>query len=166
MRDLRDNVVEAFDVLDIDGGVDVDAVTHQLFDIEVAFGMTAAFGIAVREFVDQHDLRPAGDDRVEIHFLKRLALVFDVAARNDVEALQQRFGIAAAMRFHDADDDVVAVFLARVRLLQHFIGLAHAGSGADEDSKLADASLFPARCLKQGFRGGSIIGIAPQIRHR
>ena len=26
MRDLRDHVVEAFDVLDVDGGVDVDAM--------------------------------------------------------------------------------------------------------------------------------------------
>ena len=75
--DLRDDVVEAFDVLDIDRGVDVDAAAHQLFDVEIALGMAAAFGIGVGEFVDQHDLRPARDDRIEVHFLEHLALVFD-----------------------------------------------------------------------------------------
>ena len=70
MRDLRDHVVEAFDVLDVDRGVDVDAVAHQLFDVEVALRMAAAFGVGVREFVDQDDLRMAGDDGVEVHLAR------------------------------------------------------------------------------------------------
>src|SRR5579872_6843207 len=36
MRDLRDDVVEAFDVLDVDCGIDVDATREQFFDVEVA----------------------------------------------------------------------------------------------------------------------------------
>jgi hypothetical protein len=38
MRDLGDDVVEALDALDVDGGIDVDAVVQQLLDIEVALG--------------------------------------------------------------------------------------------------------------------------------
>ena len=41
-RDLRDDVVQAFDVLDVDSGVDVDASVQQLFHIEVALRMAAA----------------------------------------------------------------------------------------------------------------------------
>ena len=73
-------------------------------------------------------------------------------ARNDFKTLQQRFGFAAAVGLDDAGDDVVAVFLAGVRLLQHFVGLADAGRGADENSQLADAPLFAARRFEQGFR--------------
>ena len=152
MRDLRDDVIEAFDVLDIDRRVDVDAVAHQLFDVEVALRMTAAFGVGVSEFVDQNDLRPAGDDGVEVHLVEQLAFVFDVPARNDFEAAQQRFGLPAAVGLDDADDDVVAVLLARVGLLQHLVGFADAGRGADENSKLADAPLFAARRFEQRFR--------------
>ena len=164
--DLRDHVVEALDVLDIDGGIDVDAAAHQFFDVEVALGMAAAFDVGMRELVDQHDLRPPRDDGVEVHLGERLAFIFDVPARNDLKPVQQRFGFAAAVGFDDADDDVVAVFFAGVRLLQHFVGLADAGRGADEDSKLADASLFAARRFKKRFRGGPMFGIAPLLRHR
>src|SRR6516164_6475199 len=61
--DLRNDVIEAFDMLNIDGGVDVDAVAHQLFDIEVAFGVAAAFGVGMGKLVDQNDLRMARNDR-------------------------------------------------------------------------------------------------------
>ena len=166
MRDLRDDVVEAFDVLDIDRGVDVDAAAHQLFDIEIALRMAAAFDVGMRELVDQHDLRPAGDDGVEIHLLEPLSFVLDAPARNDLQAFEQRFGLLAAVRLDDADDDIVAVLLAGARLLQHLVGLADAGRGADEDSELADAPFLAARRFEQGFRRGPMFGIAPLIRHR
>lgn len=53
MRDLRDHVIEAFDVLDVDRRVDVDATGQQLLDIEIAFGMTAARRAGMSEFVDR-----------------------------------------------------------------------------------------------------------------
>ena len=71
MGDLRDHVVEALDVLDVDRGIDVDAVGQQFLDVEIALGMTAARRVGMREFVDQGDLRPARDQRVEIHLLER-----------------------------------------------------------------------------------------------
>ena len=109
MRDLRHHVVEAFDVLDVDRGVDVDAAAQQLLDIEITFRMAAAFDVGMRELVDQNDLRPAGDDGVEIHLLEPLALVLHAPARNDLEAFEQRLGLLAAVGLDDADDDVVAV---------------------------------------------------------
>src|SRR5262245_63544231 len=71
MRDLRDHVVKALDVLDIDGGINVDSVSEQLFDVEVALGMAAAGHVGVGELVDQHDLRMSGDDGIEVHLLDR-----------------------------------------------------------------------------------------------
>ena len=164
MRDLRDHVVEALDMLDVDGRVNVDAATHQLFDVEVALRVAAAFDVGVRELIDQDDLWPAGDDGIEVHFLERLLFILDAPARNDFQACQQRFGFPAAMSFHDAGHDVVAVFLAGVGLVQHLVGLAYARCGADEYSELADAAFFAARRFEQGFRRGPMFGSA-LIRH-
>ena len=56
-RDLRDDVVEALDVLDVDRGVDVDAGIQQLLHILVALGVAAARQIGVGELVDQDQAR-------------------------------------------------------------------------------------------------------------
>src|SRR3984957_10674815 len=55
VSNLRDHVVEALDVLDVDGGIDVDATAHQLFDVEIALRMAATFNIGVGKLVDQND---------------------------------------------------------------------------------------------------------------
>ena len=164
-RDLRDDVVQALDVLDVDRGVDVDAVLEQLLDVEIALRMPAARRVGVRELVDKHDLRPTGDDGVEVHLLQPPALVFDALARNDFEPLQQRLRLLAAMRLDDADDDIVAVALARARRLQHRIGLADAGRRADENLELADAALLLPGSLQQGFGRGPLVDVAPLFRH-
>ena len=71
MGDLGDDVVQALDMLDVDGGVDVDAGRQQLLDIEIALGVAAAGRIGMGELVDQRDLRAARDDGVEVHLLER-----------------------------------------------------------------------------------------------
>ena len=114
--------------------------------------MAAAFGVGVGKLVDQHDLRLSRNDRIQIHFLERLAAVFDAAPGDDFEAGQQRFGFLAAVGLDHAGDDVVAVLEPRVGLLQHFVGLADAGRGADENPQLADAPFFAARRFEEGFR--------------
>jgi hypothetical protein len=152
MGDLRDHVVEALDVLNVDRGIDVDAVIHQLFDVEIALGMTAAFDIGVGKLVDQDDLRPSGENRVQVHLLQRLAFVLDAAFRDDFEAGQQHLGLLAAVGLDHAGDDVIAVLQTCVRLLQHFVGLADAGRGADENAQLADAPFLAARRFEERFR--------------
>ena len=76
---LRDDVVQAFDVLDVQRGVDVDAGGQQFLDIQVALGMPAAGRVGVGELVDQHELRAAREDGVEVHLLEHAALVVDAA---------------------------------------------------------------------------------------
>ena len=165
MRNLRDDVVEAFDVLDIDRSVDVDAVAHQLLDIEIALRVPAAFDVGMRKFVDQHDLRPPGDDGVEVHLVEHLSFIADTPPRNDFQTLQQRLGLPAAVRLHDAGDDVVAVFFAGVRLLQHLVGLADARRGADENPEFADAPSSRRAASSRASGEGRLFGRAPLIRH-
>src|SRR5262249_29451841 len=64
--DLGDDVIQAFNVLNVHCGIDIDAAAHQLFDIQIAFRVTAAGRIGVREFVDQNDLRTTGDDGIKV----------------------------------------------------------------------------------------------------
>ena len=166
MRDLGDNVVEALDMLDIDGGVDVDAAAEQFLDIEVSLGMTTAGRVGVGELVDQRDLRVAGDDGVEIHLLEPLPLVFEALAGNGLEPVEQGLRLLAPMRFDDADHDIVAVLLPCARLLQHLVGLADARSGADENLEPAGSALFSPGSFEQGLRRGSLVRIAPLIHHQ
>src|SRR5260370_1697545 len=100
--------------------------------IEVALGMAAAGRIGVSEFVDQDDLRVAGDDGVEIHLIKRLSPVFEPLAGNDLEPFEQALRLLTPVGFDSADDDIVAVPLAGPGLLQHSVLLAHAARGTTQ----------------------------------
>ena len=104
--DPGDHVVEALDMLDVQRREHVDAGGDQLLDIEIALGMAAARSIGVRQFIDKNELRAALQDRVEIHFGQEVALVLDLLPRNRLETVEQRLGLAPAMRLDDADDDI------------------------------------------------------------
>ncbi len=127
--------------------------------------MATAFGVGVREFVNENDLRSTGDDGVKVHFLEPLAFVFDPSPWNDFQALQQRFGFSATVGFDDTDNDIVPVFLAGMGLLQHLVGLTDAWSRAHEDPELADTAFFAVCRCEQGFRRRPMFGITPLIRH-
>ena len=158
--DLRDDVVQALDVLDVERRVDVDAAVEQLLDIEIALGVAAAGRVGVGEFVDQRDLRAARDDGVEVHLLERAALVLDALARHDLEPLEQGLGLLAPMGLDDADDDIVAVFRLGAGGLQHLVGLADAGRGADEDLQPAGTSFLAPGRFEQRFGRGSLVEVA------
>ncbi len=166
MGDLRDDVVQALDVLDVDGGVDVDAVVEQLLDVEIALRMPAAGRVGMGEFVDQGDLRPPRLDRVDVHLVEGLAAILDVSARDDFEPFEQGFGLLAAVGLDHPDHDVIAVLEPGAGLLQHFVGLADAGSRADEDLQLTGAALLAPGSFKQRFRGGPVIVVVASVRHR
>ena len=126
--DLRNDVVQALDVLNVDGGIDVDTAIKQLLDVHAALRMPAARRIGVGEFIDQHDLWFPRDDCIDVHLLEPLAAVLDAPARNNLQSVQQRFGFLAAVRLHNPDDNVVAVLAPRARRLQHGVGLSDAGA--------------------------------------
>ena len=83
------------------------------------------------DLVDHRDLRVAREHGVEVHLLDRHAAVLDAPARDLLEALDQRRGVGAAVRFDEAEDHVDAALLQRVRFLQHAVGLADPGREAD-----------------------------------
>ena len=66
-------VVERLEVLDVDGGDDVDAGGPDLLDVLGALLAWAAGHVGVRELVDADHGRLAGDDRVGVHLGERRA---------------------------------------------------------------------------------------------
>ena len=70
--------------------------------------MPAASDIGVSEFVDESELRIAGDKAVQVHLLEMAVLISDGAAWDDFKAFQQRFSLFAAVRLDHADDDIHA----------------------------------------------------------
>ena len=141
-RDPGDDVVQAFDMLDVEGRIDVDPGGEQFLDIHVALGMPALRRIGVGKFVDQNEAWPPGQNGIEIHFGERVALVRDDPARDDFEPLKKRLGLLAAMRLDDTDDDIDAFGLFCLRRGQHFIGLADARRGAEKDPQAAPLRLL------------------------
>src|SRR5262249_11700534 len=96
----------------------------------------------------------------------RLSPVFEPPAGNDLEPFEQSLRFHAPVGFDNADDDIVTVALAGAGLLQHFVGLADAGRGTDEDLEPAGLTLFAPRGLGQGLRRGSLVTVAPLLRHQ
>ena len=160
----RDDVGKALEMLDVERRPHVDAGREKLLDILPALGMTAVRRIAVGELVDDDELGLARQRPVEIEFLDGAAAILDLAPRQDFEPFDERAGLRAAMRFDEADDDVDAFFLQAPRVLQHRVGLADAGRGAEEH--LQPARGFPAERGQKRVRvGASVVGSA-RFGHR
>ena len=138
---------------------------EQFLDVEIALRMAAARRVGVGEFIDQRDLRTARDQRVEVHLLDRLILVLDPLARKNFEALQQRLGLGPTVGLDHADDDIGAGLQLGVRALQHLIGLADAGGGADEDLEPAGLIVLSPGGFQKRIRRGSFFRVAPLICH-
>src|SRR5262245_34716852 len=166
MGDLGDNVIQAFNVLNIHRGIDVDTVAQQLLDIQISLRVTTAGRIGVSEFIDQNDLRVAGDDGIKVHLLQELASILDAPAGNGFQILQKRLRLFAAMSFDHTDHDVIAILYPGARALEHLVGFADPRRRADEDSQLADTALLAPGSFKQRLRRGPLFRFAPLIGHQ
>ena len=108
--DPFDDVVERFEVLDVERRGDVDAGGEQLLDVLPALLVAAARDVGVGQLVDEHPLRTAGDDGVDVHLLERRAAVGDRLPRHHLEVADRLGGQRAVVRLDEADDDVAAAF--------------------------------------------------------
>ena len=160
--DLRHEVVEALEVLDVERGVDVDAGVDELEHVLPPLGVARALGIAVGELVHQNDARPAGQGRVEIEFLERAAAVGNLPGREDLQSLEKGLRLHPAVGLDDAHDHVHPVGPELARGLEHGEGLADARRGAEEELEAAAGlpRLFLLRAGKED------LGVGPLSRSR
>jgi len=137
-------------MLDVDRGKDVDPGCEQLFYILPTLRVPASGRVGVGKLVHKRELRPALEDRINIHLGQRASLIIHLLPRHDRHALEQRLCLGASMRFNHADDHVDTGLLPRRAFSQHFVGLTDAGSRAEEDLQTAAALL--RSLAKEGLR--------------
>ena len=131
--DLADAVAHALEVLDVDGGEDVDARGEHVLDILVALVVLEPGLIGVGELVDEADLGPAAQDPRQVHLLDHHAAVGHPPARDGLEAGRLGGRLGPAMGLDEADDHVAPLALALAALLEHAKGLSDSGGHPQED---------------------------------
>ena len=130
-RQLEDAVVEALEVLDVDGRDDVDAGELQHLDVLVTLRARHAGRVGVRELVHEGDLGRARDHRIDVHVAQRHAAVLDLERGDDLQALRHRGGLGPPVGLQPPDDDVLPVAPPLLSLLEHRVRLADPGRHAD-----------------------------------
>ena len=120
-----DRVVQAFQVLHVHRGDDVNSGGEEVLHVLVALGVSTAWNVGMRQFIDERDLRLAAEAGVEVELFDGNAVILHVTPRNAFQAVHQRDGAGAAVRFDKTDDDVHAFGFQPMRFLQHLICLAH-----------------------------------------
>ena len=117
--------------------------------------------LVVGQLVDQDQLRPLRQRRLEIELDQLRAAIGHFLAREHVEPQHQRLGLGPDVRLDVADQHVDAFAGLLATGLEHGVGLADAGRRAEKDLQLAARflGLFGLHAEQQG------IGIASTVVH-
>ena len=163
--DLRDHVVQALEVLDVQGGVDADARGEQLLDVLPALGVARAGRVGVGQLVHEDHAGRALQRGVEIELLQGDAAVLQPAARQHRQPFQQRGRLRAAVGLDHAHDDLDALAGTGARRFQHRVRLPHAGGRAEEDLEAAARRppFLLAYLREEGLRIGPAVGHAHKL---
>ena len=160
-RDLGHEVVEALEVLHVDGRVDVDACVEELQHVLPALGVARALGVGVGQLVDENVRGTSGEGGVEVELLEGGAAVGGEARWEDFETVEERFGLRPAVGLDIAHDHVHACRLELARGFEHGEGLADARRRAEEELETA---LRLARLFLLGA-GKQSLGVRPVLGH-
>ncbi len=119
-------VIQAFQMLDVDGGIHINAGGEQFLNILPALRVSTAGCIGVRQFVDQYQARRSLEQRVEVHFFEGHAAIISAQQGLLRQAVEQRLGFCAAVGFDHARQHLHPLAQLRVSRLEHGVGLADA----------------------------------------
>ncbi len=141
-------------MLDVQRGPYVDAGREQLLDVLPALGVPAAGSVGVGVFVDEQQARVTRQRRIEVELVHDQIAVDDRLARQDLEALEQRLRLDAAVGLDETDHHVPPFGFRAASRREHGVGLAHAGRRPEKYLELP-ASLFLGEG-KEGLRRCSL----------
>ncbi len=133
--DALDDVVHRLEVLDIDGGHDVDACIEKLLDVLPALLVARTRNVRMRELVDEGERRPAPEHGVDVHLLERTSPIWDHPPGHDLEVADLLDRPGPAVRLDESDHDVGPPVVTASTLVQHREGLADARRGAEVHAK-------------------------------
>src|SRR5262245_1954627 len=104
--------------------------------------MAASRHVGVRIFVDKQQAGPSLKRRIEIELVHDLVAVSDRLSRKFFEAFEQLLGLAPAVRFDQASDNVTTARLLVAGRGEHAIGLSNARSRTEKDLQMPAAFLL------------------------
>ena len=127
-------VVQALDVLHVHRGVDVNPGVEQLLHVLIPPAVAADRGVDVVDLVQQNQLWPAPQRRVEVELTRAIGQAHHWQAFQRAHA---GAGARSTVVVHPTADHVHAPPPRILRRLKHGAGLAHARSVAKEDLQLS-----------------------------
>ena len=131
--DLLHHVAQGIQLPHIDGGDNGDPGLQQFLGVLPSRGVTRAGCVAVGQLIQQRDLGPAGQYRVQVQLLGHRAPERHLGAGDDLEARKERGGTRSAVRRRVGHHNVGAAFRPPVSLAEHGAGRADARRGAQVD---------------------------------
>ena len=144
------HVVQAFQMLNIHRGEDVNACLKQLLNILPALRMAGAWRIAVRQFVHQDQGRAAGKGGIKIKLRDQPPAMADTLGRLRRQPRQQRSRLFATVGFHHADENIKPLRPKPLGFRQHGEGFPDTRAGAEKNFQLATVGF--SRLFKQPVR--------------
>ncbi len=105
-RDLAHCVGPALEMLDVDRCVNVASRLQDIQHVLMPFGVARAGDVGVGQFIDENEIGPSPQNRFEVHLFQPRAAIFNPAARDDLQPVQQQFGLLPAVGFDVADDHI------------------------------------------------------------
>ncbi len=129
--DSGECVVEGLEVLDVDGGDDVDTGVEERLDVLPSLRIRRTRRVRVRHLVDEGDIGSPSEHGIEVHVVELRTAIRDLSARDDFEAVEELSGSFASVGFDHGHDDVGSALDAAPSFLQHLEGLPDAGRGAE-----------------------------------
>ena len=93
--------------------------------------------VGVGQLVDQCDLGPSSQHRVQVHLFQAGSPVADCLAGDDLEAVEQGLGEWPPVGLDESGDDVGAAAAPTLALGEHGVGLADARGRAQVDAEVS-----------------------------
>ena len=134
------DVVDALEVLDVDGRDHVDAGVEELVHVLPPLPVAAVGHVGVGQLVHERHRRVPGQHGVDVHLFERDAPVGEPLPGHQLQVVQLLLCLRPPVGLHEADDHVGAALLAPPALVEHGVGLADARGGAEVDPQLTTAA--------------------------
>src|SRR5262245_40996945 len=108
---LLDEVIEAFQVLDVHGADNVNPGIEQFEHILITLLIAGSWNVCMGKFIDDGNLRPSSEHRVQIHLLHHHPAILKPAPWNDFKSLDEGCSLSATMWLDEGQDHVYTTFL-------------------------------------------------------
>ncbi len=147
------HIVQALQMLHVEGGKDVNARLKQLIDILPALRVAGAGGVGVGQLIHQDQRRSPGQRPVEVELCQTPPPMVSDVERQDRQVFQHRRCLLTAVGLNHARHDIQPLRPQPLRFGEHSEGFAYPRAGPEKD--LQPAAMRAAGLLQQAIGIGT-----------